>query len=476
MSRSNLMKRILRFPLCLAVLWLAISLAGGSAQAATAKPVSAPTAISLDIDKAQVVHLPQAALNVFIANPDIADLQVPDHTSFIVFGKKAGHTTAFVTSASGAVTQYAITVTRPVDDIGADLRAQVPNAAVQVTSLPNGLLISGHVAAPADAEKLKAVARQYLGDKENLTFDVKIDQATQVNLQVRIAEVSKQATKNFGFNWSAILNNGTIAIGLLTGRVPVTSFGNFVPSPAPNNFDSIGLGYRSPGGSVNVSSLIDALQNEGLITVLAEPNLTTISGEPANFLAGGEFPIPVSEGNQQISIEFKRFGVSLAFTPTVLDANRLSIKVAPEVSELSSAGAVTINSITVPGLSVRRADTTVELASGQSFAIAGLLQNNASNNVQQIPALGDLPVLGALFRSTQFQRNESELVIIITPYIVRPVARTADLHLPSEGLVYANDIEQILLGRLTSSKSKNVPLPAGASPPHLSGPAGFLME
>lgn len=475
-SRLNITKPISRFPLFVALLWLAIFLAGNCAQAATARPVAPATSISLDIDKAQVIHLPQAALNVFIANPDIADLQVPDHTSFIVFGKKAGRTTAFVTSASGAVTQYAITVTRPAGDIAADLRAQVPNATVEVTSLPNGLLVSGHVGSPAEAAKLKAVARQYLSDKESLTFDVKVDQATQVNLQVRIAEVSKQATKNFGFNWSAILNNGTIAIGLLTGRVPVTSFGNFIPSPAPNNFDSIGLGYRSPGGSVNISSLIDALQNEGLITVLAEPNLTTISGEPANFLAGGEFPIPVSEGNQQISIEFKRFGVSLSFTPTVLDANRLSIKVAPEVSELSSAGAVTINSITVPGLSVRRADTTVELASGQSFAIAGLLQNNASNNVQQIPALGDLPVLGALFRSTQFQRNESELVIIITPYIVKPAARTADLHLPSEGLVYANDIEQILLGRLTASKSESGSAAAGVSPPHLSGPAGFLTE
>ena len=470
------MNRILCFPALVAALCLAAFLAGGSAKAAAPQQSSPATAITLDIDKADVVHLPRAALSVFIANPDIADLQVPDHTSFIVFGKKAGHTTVFATSASGEVRRYAITVTRPVGDIAAELRAQVPDAAVQVTSLPTGLLISGHVASPSQAQKLKAVARQYLSDKENLTFDVKIDAATQVNLQVRIAEVSKQATKNFGFNWSAILNDGTIAIGLLTGRVPVASFGNFIRSPAPNNFDSIGLGYRSPGGSVNVSGLIDALQNEGLITVLAEPNLTTISGEPANFLAGGEFPIPVSQGNQEISIEFKRFGVSLAFTPTVLDANRLSIKVAPEVSELSNAGAVTINSITVPGLSVRRADTTVELASGQSFAIAGLLQNNASNNVQQLPALGDLPVLGALFRSTQFQRNESELVIIITPYIVKPAARTADLHLPSEGLVYANDIEQILLGRLTGAKGKTVATPAGVSPPHLSGPAGFLME
>jgi pilus assembly protein CpaC len=457
------------------VIALTIALALGAAhpQIAAAKGAVTSTQIAIDIDKAQLVHLPEAAVNVFIANPDIADLQSPNNTSFIVFGKKVGNTTAYATTDAGKVTRYDIAVQRPTEQIGEQLQAAVPGARVQVTSLPNGLSISGVVASPGDAEKLKAAAKQFLGDKENLIFNVEIKSSIQVNLQVRVAEISKSVTKNFGFNWSAILNNGTIAIGLLTGRPPVAAFGDFIRSGSPNNFDSIGAGYHSKGGDVNVSSLLDALQNEGLVSILAEPNLTALSGETAKFLAGGEFPIPVSEGNQQIAIEFKQFGVSVDFTPTVLDTNRMSIKVKPSVSELSTNGAVTIDSIQVPALEVRSADTTVELASGQSFAIAGLYQNNASNQNQQLPWLGDIPILGALFRSTNFQRNESELVIIVTPYIVKPAERDAELHLPSDGLVFANDLEQLFLGRLTQAPGTHDGPAPGA---HLSGPAGFLME
>ncbi len=448
----------------------------GNPQIAAASD-DAPTVVNVDVGMAEAVQMPEAAINVFIADPEIADVQVSNKTSFIVFGKKAGKTTVYATASSGRISRYEIAVSHPTEDIAAELRSQVPKADVTVTSLPNGLLVSGAVASPRDAETLKTVARQYLGDKENLIFNVGVRESTQVNLQLRVAEVDKLAAKDFGFNWSALFNNGTIAIGLLTGRTPVTTFGNFIPSPSPENYDSIGLGYRSSGGSVNLSSLLDALQNEGLISILAEPNLTAVSGETANFLAGGEFPIPVSQGYQQISIDFKQYGVSVDFTPTVLDDNRLSIKVRPEVSELSTAGAVTIDGIQIPSLAVRRANTTVELASGQSFAIAGLFQSNASNNVQQLPGVGDLPILGALFRSTQFQRQESELVIIVTPYIVKPATSAAELHLPTEGLVYASDIEQLLLGRLTGAPAK-----AGASQPgddphaHLSGPAGFLLE
>jgi pilus assembly protein CpaC len=262
----------------------------------------------------------------------------------------------------------------------------------------------------------------------------------------------------------------------LTGRVPVGSFGNFLRDPSTNMLDSIGVGYQS--GSTNLSALLDALQNEGLVTVLAEPNLTAISGETASFLAGGEFPIPISQGNLQISIEFKRFGVSVDFTPVVLDANRITVKVRPEVSELSTVGAVVIDSIQIPSLAVRRAETTVELASGQSFAIAGLFQNNVSNSIQQLPWLGDVPVLGALFRSLNFQRSESELVIIVTPYIVKPVSQTSDLHLPTEGIVFPSDLELALRGRLTALPDRQAasPLPATTAEPHLSGVAGFMLE
>jgi pilus assembly protein CpaC len=481
--------------------WLIVPLvfAGhtGLACGAPAKEVAAQVPVVVEVDKAVMIELAEPANSVLVANPEVADVQVPrthGATKFAIFGKKAGSTTVFVLGQSGQLTGYAVTVPRQVSEIAAALKKEVPTATVDVSSAPNGVTVSGTAASPLDAQRLKATARQFLGDKDSLDFNVVVAAATQVNLRVRVAEVSRSADKQFGLNWSAISNNGNIAFGLLTGRAPLatvtnavtgastSTFGNF--SPSPNNFDSVGVGYQSKGGSVNASGLIDALEQEGLITVLAEPNLTAASGETASFLAGGEFPVPVPQGLQQITIEWKKFGVSVDFTPTVLDANRLSIRVRPEVSELTATGSVVINGTTIPGLAVRRAETTVELASGQSFAIAGLFQNNTSNQVQQLPWLGNIPVLGTLFRSSSFQRNESELVIIVTPYVVEPVAHTSDLHLPTEDVVFASDLEQILLGRLTSGRP-----PAGTSAPpatstspsqtppaHLTGPAGFMLE
>jgi pilus assembly protein CpaC len=188
--------------------------------------------------------------------------------------------------------------------------------------------------------------------------------------------------------------------------------------------------------------------------------------------------VPVPQGLQQITIDWKKYGVSVDFTPVVLDANRLSIKVRPEVSELTSVGSVVISGTTIPGLAVRRAETTVELASGQSFAIAGLFQNNSSNQIQRFPWLGDIPILGALFRSSSFQRNESELVIIVTPYIVQPVAQASELHLPTDGVVLASDFERVVLGRFTArpSGTRDTVTPSSAASPHLQGDAGFMLE
>jgi pilus assembly protein CpaC len=443
---------------------------------AAAAAVVQERSVMLEVDKAEMIQLAEPATTVFVANPEVADIQIPNPTSFLIFGKKPGATTAYAFGRGGKVTSYAITVNRQVSGILENLRKVVPGAAIDVASAPTGITISGSVASPRDAERLKAAARQYLGEKENMVFNVTVDSPTQVNLRVRVAEVTRTASKMLGVNWGAVFNNGNVAVGLLTGRAPVSAFGSFLRDPSTNMLSSIGVGYQS--GSANLSALIDALQNEGLVTVLAEPNLTAISGETASFLAGGEFPIPISQGNLQISIEFKRFGVSVDFTPVVLDANRITVKVRPEVSELSTVGAVTIDSIQIPSLAVRRAETTVELASGQSFAIAGLFQNNVSNSIQQLPWLGDVPVLGALFRSLNFQRSESELVIIVTPYIVQPVSQTSDLHLPTEGIVFPSDLEMALRGRLTALPDRQAtsPLPTTTAEPHLNGAAGFMLE
>lgn len=469
--------------------WLLVAFQGllmTFAIAAQAAEIQKHEPLVIEVDKAKMIELPEPASTVFVASPDIADVQVPgapNAAKFLIFGKKEGNTTVYALTDKGRVVSYAITVRRQLGEIASALEREVPHAAVTVSGAPTGITVSGTVESPRDAERLKAAARQFLGDKESLNFNVAVAGATQVNLRIRVVEISRNIEKEFGFNWGALYNNGTMAIGLLTGRAPLntvtnpitgistTSFGNFSRSTAtPDTYDSIGLGYLSKGGAANISGLIDALAEEDLITVLAEPNLTAVSGETANFLAGGEFPIPVPQALEQITIEWKRFGVSVDFTPTVLDANRLSIKVRPEVSELSNTGAVTLDSITVPALTVRRADTTVELASGQSFAIAGLYQNNITSQLGQFPWLGDLPILGALFRSSLFQRNESELVIIVTPYIVRPVDETSDLHVPTEGLVFATDLERVLLGRSTSA------FPPATPTPHLSGAAGFMLE
>ena len=445
---------------------------GGIASAASV--VAGRQPLVIEINQAQLVQLPEPATTVFVANPDIADVQVPSTSKFVVFGKKAGVTTIYAMAGDGKVTNYTVTVRHPVNEIAAAIQQQVPGAQVSIESLPGGITISGSVASPRDAQKVRQVAQDFLGSKEDVNFNVTVAGSAQVNLRVRVAEVSRQTGKQFSFNWDALYNNGTIAVGLLTGR-PIGGFGNLNPAlqtPVPYSF---GFGGKSNGGSVNINSIIDALESENLVTILAEPNLTASSGESANFLAGGEFPIPIAQQNNTITIEFKKFGVGIDFTPTVFDSNRMSIKVRSEVSQLSTQGAISVGGIQIPGIAVRRAETTVDLASGQSFAIAGLFQNNVNTQIQQFPWLGDVPVLGALFRSPSFQRQESELVIIVTPYIVQPVAKVSDLQVPTDGLAFSNDLEQILLGRLTATKGKAIAAPA-VSAPHLHGSAGFMLE
>jgi pilus assembly protein CpaC len=230
-------------------------------------------------------------------------------------------------------------------------------------------------------------------------------------------------------------------------------------------------------GSYDVNGLIDALADEGVLSILAEPNLTAMSGESGSFLAGGEFPIPVPQENSSITIEFKKFGVQLVFTPVILEGGRISLRVNPEVSELTTNGAININGFAIPALTTRRADTTVELGSGQSLAIAGLLKNNVSQDISKLPGLGDLPVLGQLFRSDTYRHNESELVIIITPYIVRPVS-ARQLALPTDGLIPPTDADRLLRGRNygEASPDRNAATSSDEEDVSLAGPVGFMLE
>jgi pilus assembly protein CpaC len=314
---------------------------------------------------------------------------------------------------------------------------------VQFSGVPDGIVVNGQVPDPAAAEQVASDARRYLAEKQTVENQTSVTSSVQVTLRVRIAEISRDITRQLGINWTALANIGqwgiaaTITDGLNTS------------SSLPN-----AIGITTPGGSIN--TVLDLLAQDQLITMLAEPNLTTRSGEPASFLAGGEFPIPISGQNNQLTVAFKTYGISLAFVPTVLSGERISLHVHPEVSELSNTGAVSVpigtslfgsSVITIPALTVRRTDTTVELGSGQSFAVAGLLTSQNTMNARGLPYAGQIPVLGALFKSDLFQRDQSELVIVVTPYIVRPVNSPTQLRLPVDGFVPAGDFDRVFLMR-----------------------------
>jgi pilus assembly protein CpaC len=286
----------------------------------------------------------------------------------------------------------------------------------------------------------------------------------QVNLKVRVAEVNRSLLKKFGVNLLATDTTGGFQFGIAQGqgiRIPKADD----PEDTTVRVIRSTIGSTFSGGGrllgLDILGSLDLAEVDGLVTTLAEPNLTALSGETASFLAGGEFPIPMSSGLSGTTIEFKQYGVGLAFTPVVLGDGRISMRVRPEVSELSNEGAVKAGDIIVPALTVRRAETTVELGSGQSFMIAGLLRSTNSNSIDKAPFLGDLPILGSLFRSTEFRRQETELVIVVTPYLVRPVS--GRLALPTDGYRAPDDAQRIFLNqsaRGVSGAPAGGPVPA----------------
>jgi pilus assembly protein CpaC len=276
--------------------------------------------------------------------------------------------------------------------------------------------------------------------------------------------------RELGVNWSSMLQSSRFVFSLVTAN-PVTMTDNLARNTAT-------LGFTE--GSNKVDAIIDALGQEGLVTILAEPNLTALSGQTASFLAGGEFPIPVAQqggvDTSTISVVFKKFGVALDFTPTILDSRRINLRVRPEVSQISDVGAVQLGTFNIPALSVRRAETSVELASGESFAIAGLLQNTDKLDTSKIPALGDLPVLGALFRSDRFKRSETELAILVTPYLVRPAPAPA-LAVPTDPVASATGSDTVSDSASGTGPSTVAPVKNQAGGPMtLIGPAGFVLD
>ncbi len=422
-------------------------------QAAAQQTVSASRTMTLEVKKGQLIQLPAPASSVFVADPAVADVQVASQRSVFVLGLSSGSTTLFALGENEQVVFSAeIVVEQSLSEISALIAEEYPHTDIRLRSTPSGVIVNGRVATPAMADGIVSLAAQFIGEDDNVINRMSVESPTQVNLRVRVAEMSREVSKELNVNLSGVIDNvGNFSVAALTGRQVLSTAGQFLGTPDPDLFGAFGGSFNT--NDVSISSLVDALEQEGLITTLAEPNLTALSGETASFLAGGEFPIPVAQTDDVISIEFKKFGVAIDFVPTVLSPERISMRVRPEVSELSDEGAIEIGNIRIPALKVRRAETTVELGSGQSFIIGGLLENNTKNVVSQLPGLGDLPILGGLFRSSRFQRDETELVIIVTPYLVEPIS-DSNVASPLDGFRPATDLERIFHGRVAQEGTR----------------------
>lgn len=463
------MTRFLQRSLFCSMLLLGCMPGDGGALAQGAAARVSHGALAVDSGSGRVITLRSPAANVFVADPKVAEVRPASPTSLFVFGVGPGRTTVAALDADGhLVAQYEVTV-HPSQFGATEAQAAIsrlmPGSRVKAQPQAKGLVLSGQVNSPADAAQAMAIARGYLGENQAVDNQLTVQSTMQVTLRVRIAEMSRQVVRNLGINWQGLGSIGSI------GKLPALTLAANAPGAAAC------LVSAAAGGAcqgLGFNGIIDALAQDNLAHILAEPNLTVMSGQPASFLVGGEFPIPVGQSQGQVTIEFKKYGITLSFLPTVFSDGRINLHVNPEVSQLTDQGAVTLSvnnsAIQVPALLVRRAETTVELGSGQTFAIAGLLMDNTKEGVSGLPFLSNLPILGALFRSSSFQRNETELVILVTPIIVRPVNDVAALRLPTDGFTVPTDLERIFLARQVG-KPGPVPIPM-----RFPGDAGFIVQ
>jgi pilus assembly protein CpaC len=485
---SRLMKSALIVACALAPL---ATVPAGQAQAQSV--VSPAQDIVLSIGRGQLVTVPGNMADIFVSNEAVADVQVKSQRQLYVFAKAGGETTVYASNSAGDIIWSAnVRVGSNLSSIDQMLALAMPEAHVSVATMgTNTVLLTGTVAAPEDAAEAERLVSAYVGDTTNVISRLRTATPLQVNLRVRFAEVSRSVVRALGVNLTSDDATSGIKFGVGEGRTnffksadtsAALGVGNTpgVYYPDPNNpgkflkgngntinqianGTTLGLAGRFLG--LDLLGALDLAETDGLVTTLAQPNLTALSGETAEFLAGGEFPIPLSQGLGTTTIEYKKYGVSLAYTPTVLANGRISIRVRPEVSELSSQGAITLNGFQVPALTVRRAETTVELGSGQSFMIAGLLSNNAQNTINKAPGLGDLPILGSLFKSTNFQKGQTELVIVVTPYLVNPVD-DSEIKLPTDGFRAADATQSFFLNNDNDGVSGATrPMPTAAGQP-----------
>ncbi|MGC2856046.1 type II and III secretion system protein family protein [Novispirillum sp. DQ9] len=394
------------------------------------------TEMEVPVNKSQVLRVDQPFRDIMVGNPEVADVMPLSDRAIYVLGKQVGSTNLSIYGANRRLLAVVdLNVTHDAAGLRGRLNEIMPGEAIEVRGVNGGLVLSGAVSSARQLDRAMQIARRYAPDA--VTNLLTVTGSQQVMVSVRVAEVRRSLARELGIKPTII--GGDIVVSALE-------------TLDPSRF--LGALWNIEASDFTVDLLIDALEEKGALKVLAEPNLIALSGDTANFLAGGEFPVPVAQdadnGVATVTVEWKQFGVSLAFTPTVLDGDLINLRVAPEVSQIDTTNTVTLLGTTIPGLSTRRAETTVELRDGQSFAIAGLLQSDFSDTIRQVPGLGDVPVLGSLFRSSAFQRSETELVIIVTPRLVQPVP-AGSLAAPTDTFVPPSEIDMFLLGRADST-------------------------
>jgi pilus assembly protein CpaC len=438
-------------------------------QVATKPGVPVHQRVTLGLGKAVIVQLDADAGDVLVSNPEIVDAVVRTPRRIFLMAQKGGQTNAFFFDGAGRqLLSLDIRVEKDVTDLGHLIHEALPDSGIKVSAINDSVVLSGHVASSQDAARAQDIATRFAGDPTKVVNMLEITATEQVMLKVRIAEMQRTIAKQFGVNMAGAGHIDGVPFAVSTdnqfnlvghaladlsgGQVgQICGAGSTVVNPV--------AAMATAGGVCNIANnmqgSLQALEQVGLVHMLAEPNLTAVSGETARFLAGGEFPVPSGRDSQgNIQITFKQFGVGLSFTPVVLSPGRISLQLSSEVSELTNTGAYTLqgangSGLTIPALSVRRAQTTVELPSGGSFAIAGLMQHNTKQVIDAFPGLKDLPILGALFRSRDFENDETELVVMVTAYLVKPTTEVK-LAAPTDGYVPPTDVETIFLGRLNA--------------------------
>jgi len=480
--------------------------------------------IKIGLGKSVLLEFPRDIRDVMVSNPAAVDAVVLSSNRVFLLAKQVGDANAFFFDSSGE--QFAtmeLFVQRETAGLQALLARLVPGSNINVEVVNSTVLLTGTVKSPSDSVLAANMARQFIeGEVNTWTIESKdgvtvgrgsskresdpvinmlsVEAEEQVMLKVTVAEVQRSILKQMGVNIGNAINAGNFATTLLTenalpltaaaglGRLPI--WGNntkidtgqacgaagqmcaYNQGPGQNSYGNSGLtGGWSDGRGNQVNAAIRALERDGLIRTLAEPNLTAVSGEAAKFLAGGEYPVPVVDTQGGLSVTYKEFGVGLAFTPIVLSEGRISLKIETEVSELTQDGAVVLSGISIPALKKRQAKSTVELPSGGTLALAGLISDDTRQNIDGLPGAKDIPILGALFRSRDFIKSETELVVIVTPYLVKPTSRQ-QLATPADGLASATDMKGNFLGHLNRIYGKGEALPAG----DLKGDYGFIVE